>query len=231
MIEEAGHNTLVREMTLQIWRQYRKRQQNDITKNERKVTELKVIAFNGSPRINGNTEQSLKIVLAELKNEGIETEIIQLGGRKVFGCLACGMCLETKDNRCIRQDDEMNIFIRKMIEADGIIIGSPTYCSNVSTEVKALIDRCGFVSKANGGDMLRGKVGAAVVSVRRAGATFTYSAINFFFGISEMVMPSSSYWNMTLALNPGDVQKDEEGIQTFQTLGKNIATLLKQLKG
>jgi multimeric flavodoxin WrbA len=191
---------------------------------------LKVIAFNGSPRINGNTKQSLQMVLAELEKEGIETELIQLGGRKVFGCLACGKCRETKNNRCIRQDDEMNTFIQKMIEADGIIIGSPTYVSNVSTEVKALIDRCAFVNKANSGDILRGKVGAAVVSVRRAGATFTYSAINFFFGTAEMIIPSSSYWNMTLSLNPGDVQQDEEGIQTFRTLGKNMAKLLKQVR-
>lgn len=189
---------------------------------------MKVIAFNGSPRRNGNTAQSLRIVLAELEKEGIETEFIQLGGKKVFGCLACGKCWEMKNNRCVRQDDEMNEFIQKMIEADGILIGSPTYFSNVSTEVKALIDRCGFVAKANNGDMLRGKVGAAVVCARRAGTTFTYSAINFFFGIAEMVIPSSSYWNMTLSLEPGDVQKDEEGIETFQKLGQNMAKLLRQ---
>lgn len=192
---------------------------------------MKVVAFNGSPRINGNTAQSIQIVFAELEKEGIETELVQLGGRKVYGCLACGKCWETRDNRCIRQDDEMNGFIQKMREADGIIIGSPTYFSNVSTEVKALIDRCGFVAKANDGEMLRGKVGAAVVSVRRAGSTFVYSAINFFFGIAEMIVPGSSYWNMTLSLEPGDVQKDEEGIQTFQTLGRNMAKLLKQQNG
>jgi len=190
---------------------------------------MKVVAFNGSPRINGNTEQSIKIVFAELEKAGIETELVQLGGKKVFGCLACGKCAENKNNRCVRQDDEMNTFIQKMQEADGIIIGSPTYFSNVSSEVKALIDRAGYVSKANGGEILRGKVGAAVVSVRRAGSTFTYSAINFFFGIAEMVIPGSSYWNMTLSLAPGDVQKDAEGIQTFQTLGKNMAKLLKQI--
>ena len=190
---------------------------------------MKVVAFNGSPRAKGNTEQSIRIVFAELEKEGIETELVQLGGRKVFGCMACGKCWETRDNRCIRQDDAMNTFLQKMQEADGIIIGSPTYFSNVSTEVKALIDRCGFVNKANGGELLRGKVGASVVSVRRAGSTFVYSAINFFFGIAEMVIPSSSYWNMTLSLEPGDVQKDEEGIETFQTLGKNMAKLLKQI--
>ncbi len=191
---------------------------------------MKVIAFNGSPRQNGNTAQSLQIVLAELAKEGIETEIIQLGGRKVFGCLACGKCREMQNNRCVRQDDEMNSFIEKMQEADGILIGSPTYFSNVSTEVKALIDRCGFVSKANGGNLLRGKIGAPVVAVRRAGSTFVYSAINFFFGIAEMPIATSSYWNMTLALEPGEVQKDEEGIQTFRTLGKNMAKLLKQTR-
>lgn len=190
---------------------------------------MKVVAFNGSPRNNGNTAQSIKIVLEELEKEGIETEFVQLGGRKVFGCLSCGKCFENKDNRCARQDDEMNTFIQKIIEADGIIIGSPTYFSNVSTEVKALIDRCGFVSKANGGSILRGKVGASVVAVRRSGANFVYSAINFFFAIAEMVIPTSSYWNMTLSLEPGDVQKDEEGMETFKTLGKNMAHVLKKL--
>jgi multimeric flavodoxin WrbA len=192
---------------------------------------MKVVAFNGSPRVDGNTAQGIQIVLAELRKEGIETEFVQLGGRKVYGCLACGRCFENRDRRCVRRDDEMNSFIQKMEEADGIIIGSPTYFSNVSTEVKALIDRCGFVSKANDGDILRGKVGAAVVAVRRSGASFVYSAINFFFGIAEMVIPGSSYWNMTLALEPGDIQKDEEGIQTFATLGKNMAKLLKQMHG
>jgi multimeric flavodoxin WrbA len=192
---------------------------------------MKVVAFNGSPRQDGNTAQSLRIVLSELEREGIETELVQLGGKKVYGCLACGRCWESQDQRCVRQDDEMNGFIQKMKEADGILIGSPTYFSNVSTEVKALIDRCGFVNKANGGEILRGKVGAAVVSVRRAGSNFTYAAINFFFGIAEMIIPGSSYWNMTLSLEPGDVQKDEEGIETFQTLGRNMADLLRRLHG
>jgi multimeric flavodoxin WrbA len=191
---------------------------------------MKVVAFNGSPRVNGNTAQSLKMVLTELEKEGIETEIVQLGGRKVFGCLACGQCGENKDNRCARKDDEMNVFIQKIEESDGIIIGSPTYFSNVSSEVKALIDRCGYVAKSNGGTLLKGKVGSAVVSARRAGSTFTYSAINFFFGIAEMTICSSNYWNMTLSRDPGDVQKDSEGIQTFEILGQNMAKLLKQVR-
>lgn len=188
---------------------------------------MKVIAFNGSPRHNGNTAQGLRIVLDVLEHEGIETEFVQLGGRKVFGCLACGKCHVNRDRKCARTDDDMNMLIEKMFGADGILIGSPTYYSNVSTEVKALIDRSGFVAGANGG-LLRRKVGAAVVVARRAGANFTYAAINFFFGITEMIIPGSTYWNMSLALNPGDLQQDEEGIETLQNLGKNMAWLLKK---
>ncbi|MDF2927134.1 MAG: multimeric flavodoxin WrbA [Paenibacillaceae bacterium] len=189
---------------------------------------MKVVAFNGSPRREGNTAQSIRIVLSELEQKGIATEFVQLGGMKVFGCLACGKCFERKDSRCARKDDDMNSLIAKMQEADGIIIGSPTYFSNVSTEVKALIDRSGYVNKANGGQLLRGKSGAAVVSARRAGSTFVYSAINFFFGIAEMNIPGSSYWNMTLSQHPGDVEHDAEGIRTFETLGRNMAALVKQ---
>lgn len=189
---------------------------------------MKVVAFNGSPRREGNTAGSIRVVLAELERQGIETEFVQLGGKKVYGCLACGKCFQTKDFTCARKDDEMNTLIGKIQEADGIIIGSPTYFSNVSTEVKALIDRSGYVNKANDGKLLRGKTGAAVVSARRAGATFVYSAINFYFGIAEMMIPGSSYWNMTLALHPGDAEQDAEGIRTFETLGKNMAALVKQ---
>lgn len=190
---------------------------------------MKVVAFNGSPRVKGNTAQGIQIIFEELEKEGIETELVQLGGKKVFGCLACGKCGANQDKHCARQDDEMNYFIDKAIEADGIIIGSPTYFSNVSTEVKAFIDRCGYVNKANGGTLLRGKVGAPVVSVRRAGGNVVYSAINYFFGIAEMIVPGSSYWNMTLSRDIGDIQKDEEGINTFRTLGKNMAFLLKKI--
>lgn len=190
---------------------------------------MKVVAFNGSPRHNGNTAQGLRIVLDELEQEGIETELVQLGGRKVFGCLACGKCYVNRDRKCARTDDDMNLLMEKMFDADGILVGSPTYYSNVTTEVKALIDRSGFVAGANGG-LLRRKVGAAVVVARRAGANFTYAAINFFFGITEMIIPGSTYWNMSLALNPGDLQQDEEGIETLQNLGKNMAWLLKKTR-
>jgi len=189
---------------------------------------MKVVAFNGSPRRGGNTELSLKIVLEELEKEGIETELVQLGGRKVFGCAACNLCWKNKDKRCARKDDEMNEFLAKLFEADGVLIGSPTYFSNVTAEVKAFIDRAGFVALANGG-LLRRKVGAAVVSVRRAGSNFTYAAINFFFGISEMIVPGSTYWNMAVGEERGDVLNDAEGIETMRNLGRNMAWTMKKL--
>ncbi|OPZ74463.1 MAG: 2-amino-4-deoxychorismate dehydrogenase [Firmicutes bacterium ADurb.Bin456] len=190
---------------------------------------IKVVAFNGSPRPRGNTYHSIKIVLDVLAAEGIQGELVQLGGKTLFGCKACYKCLQNQDKRCVQTGDDMNCFIEKALEADGIIIGSPVYFSNVSTEVKAFIDRCGFVAKANN-SALKGKVGAAVISVRRMGGTFAYSAINLFFGISQMIIPCSSYWNVGIGLMPGEVLNDQEGVDTFKTLGHNMAQLLKQTR-
>jgi len=188
---------------------------------------MKVVAFNGSPRKEGNTFLSIRTVFEEIEKEGIETELVQLGSSNIKGCRACFKCFENKDLRCVQKDD-LNGFIEKMREADGIIIGSPTYFSNVSTEVKALIDRAGLVARAND-HLLKRKVGAAVVVARRAGATHVYSSINFFFGISNMIIPGSSYWNLGYGRNPGEVMKDEEGMATFRELGRNIAWLLKKI--
>jgi len=190
---------------------------------------MKVVGFNGSPRKEGNTCLAIKKVFEELEREGIATELIQLGSADIKGCRACFKCFERKDNRCIQQDD-LNPFIDKMIEADGIVIGSPTYFSNVSTEVKALIDRTGLVTRANGNPLKR-KVGAAVVAARRAGATQVFSSINLFFGVGEMIIPGSSYWNIAFGRNPGDILQDEEGMRTFKDLGQNMAWLLKKLNG
>ena len=188
---------------------------------------MKVVAFNGSPHPNGNTAQSLKIVLAGLEKEGIETELVQVGGKILRGCTACGMCGKTQDLKCAYGDDGMNTFIRKMYEADGILIGSPVYFGNVTSETKALIDRCGYVSRRNG-FFLKRKVGAPVIAARRAGTNFTYAAINYFFGIMEMIIPCSSYWNMTLSDGKQTMQEDKEGVETFKTLGQNMAWLLKK---
>lgn len=190
---------------------------------------MKVVAFNGSPRKRGNTYYAILTVFKELKKEGIKTELIQLGGADIKPCRACFKCFKNKNKRCV-QNDKLNLFIEKMIGAEGIIIGSPTYFSNVSPEVKTLIDRTGLVARAND-HLFKRKVGAAVVAVRRAGATHVYSSINFFFGISHMIIPGSSYWNLGIGLNPGDILKDKEGIATFKDLGQNMAWLLKKLYG
>lgn len=189
---------------------------------------MKVVAFNGSPRKDGNTSILLRHVLDEIETAGIETEQVQLGGKKIRGCMACYKCFENKDRRCSVDNDILNECIAKMIAADGIILGSPTYFATLSTETKALIDRAGLVAKANG-DMFRRKVGAAVVAVRRAGSVSTFDTINHFFTIGQMIIPGSSYWNMGFGRNKGEVSADEEGLATMKTLGSNMAWLLKKI--
>jgi multimeric flavodoxin WrbA len=187
---------------------------------------IKVVALNGSARKGGNTAILLRYVLKEIEKEGIETELIELSGAKIHGCLSCRKCSVKKDHRCTQTDDMGNMLIEKMEHADGILLGSPTYVADVSPEIKALMDRACLVSKANGG-MFRRKVGAAVVAVRRAGAIHAFDALNHFFLISEMIVPGSSYWNIGYGREIGDVEKDDEGIQTMKTLGQNMAWLLK----
>lgn len=190
---------------------------------------MRVVAFNGSPRKGGNTEFLLDRVLGVLKEEGIRTEMVQVGGEKVHGCTACGKCFVNQDQRCVFDDDIINECIKKMVGADGILIGSPTYFADVSTETKALIDRAGFVAMANGGLFSR-KVGAAVVAARRAGGIHVFDTINHFFGISGMYTVGSIYWNIGLGMNPGDVKNDTEGVRTMQALGENMAWILKKIE-
>lgn len=190
---------------------------------------MKVVAFNGSPRKNGNTSILIREVFAELRSEGIATEEIQIGGQVLRGCTACYKCFETKDKRCIIKNDILNTCIEKMLDADGIIIASPTYFADITSETKALIDRAGMVSRANA-DMLQRKAGAAVVAVRRAGAIHAFDSINHFFLIGQMIIPGSSYWNIALGREPGQVEADEEGIKTMKDLGRNMAWLIKKLK-
>ena len=191
---------------------------------------MKVIAFNGSARKEGNTAVLLNLVLDELKAEGIETEIYSLAGKPVQGCIACYKCFEKKNKRCNVDKDVINECIQKMIEADGIILGSPTYFADVSASMKALIERCGMVGRANA-DLYKRKVGAAVVAVRRAGAIHVFNSLNYFFTINEMIIPGSSYWNLGIGRQPGEVNNDAEGVQTMKTLGRNMAWLMKKLKG
>ncbi len=190
---------------------------------------MKVVLFNGSPRAKGNTYHCLNIVMEELKKEGIECDYVWMGAENLRGCLACYKCKANQNLKCSQENDKMNEYIAKILDSDGIILGSPTYFSDVSTNIKALIERAGFVARANG-NLLKHKVGAAVVAVRRQGANHVFSSINYFFLIAEMFVVGSSYWNVGMGLNPGDIEKDEEGVETFKNLGKNMALLLEKLK-
>jgi multimeric flavodoxin WrbA len=203
-----------------------------LAKNLEEDEHMKAVAFNCSPRKDGNTARLIRVVLEELEREGIATELVQVGKRKIRGCIACYKCLEKKDGKCHggKEGDILNDCLAKMLEADGIIIGSPTYFANVSTEAKALIDRAGLVSRVNG-ILLKRKVGGALSPARRAGALQTFTAINYFFLANEMIVPGSSYWNIAYGRNPGEVEKDEEGIKTMRDLGANMAWLLKKLGG
>jgi len=189
---------------------------------------MKVIAFNGSGRKDGNTAVLLNKVLDELSKEGIETELIQLAGKAPQGCMACYRCFENKDQKCAVTTDNLNEYLAKMIKADGILLGSPVYFTDVTAGIKALIERCGMVSIANKG-LFKRKVGAAVVAVRRAGAVRTFDTLNHLFLHGQMIIAGSTYWNMGMGRDPDQVKEDGEGIQTMQTLGKNMAWLLKKI--
>jgi len=190
---------------------------------------MKVIAFNGSPRRGGNTGILIREVLKVLEGKGIKTEIIEVGGQKVNGCIACMKCRKKADGKCHQKNDFLNKCIKKMVKADGIIIGSPTYFADLTSETKALIDVAGYALRGAGNPLKR-KVGAAVVAVRRAGAIHTFDSINHFFLINEMIIPGSSYWNIAIGREKGEVAKDEEGISTMKVLGENIAWLLNKIK-
>ncbi len=188
---------------------------------------MKVTAFNGSPRKEGNTSLLIDMVLDELSKHGIDTEKYNLGKKKIRGCKACYKCAEKLDRHCV-VDDCVNECIDLMFESDGIILASPTYFANVTAEMKALIDRAGLVAKVNG-DMLKRKAGAAVVAVRRAGSIHVFNSINHFFLINQMIVPGSIYWNLGIGRDPGEVESDEEGISTMKALGENMAWLLEKM--
>lgn len=189
---------------------------------------MKVVAINGSPRKGGNTEIMVRKVFEPLEKAGIETELIQVGGKAIRGCIACGKCREMQNRTCIIKDDPINEIAAKMFDADGIILASPTYFADVSTEMKAVIDRVGYVAYTGGG-LLRHKVGAAVVAVRRGGAVHVFDTMNHFFQISQMFIVGSTYWNMCYGLQPGEVNDDEEGMANMTDIGGSMAYLLGKL--
>ncbi|OGP51620.1 MAG: FMN reductase [Deltaproteobacteria bacterium RBG_13_43_22] len=188
---------------------------------------MKVVAFNGSPRKDGNTAILINYVFRELEKEGLETELVQFSGKKIHGCRACYKCFENKDRRCSVKDDFANECIEKMIDADGIILGSPVYFADVTAEMKALIDRAGFVSLANNG-LYKNKVGASVAALRRTGGIHTLDSLNHFFLAGQIIIVGRG---IGIGRNIGEVEKDEEGIQMVKTLGQRMAWLLKKLSG
>jgi len=189
---------------------------------------MKVVAFNGSARKDGNTAHLIRTVFAPLQECGIETEMVQLAGHVLRGCTACMGCWKNQDGRCVIGGDLLNTILEKMQSADGIILASPTYFADVSAEMKALIDRCGMVARANG-NFLRRKLGAGVVAVRRGGGMHVLHSLQNFFLINEMIIPGSSYWNIAFGREIGEVDHDAEGIETMRVLGRNMAWLLEKL--
>jgi len=185
---------------------------------------MKAIAINGSPRSGGNTEILLKKTLEPLEAAGWDTEYLRIGGTPLRGCVACMQCVERQNGKCAIESDAMNEYIEKMFAADAIILGSPTYFADVTSELKALIDRAGFVALANGG-AFSGKIGAAVVAVRRGGATHVFDTINHMFLTSSMIVPGSLYWNLGVGCLKEEVQGDEEALLNMEHLGRTIAWL------
>ena len=190
---------------------------------------MKVVAFNGSPNKQGNTYLALKLVLDELEKEGIETEIVQVSGKSIRGCIACGMCAKNKDEKCALSGDEVNDWIQKIKNADGLLLGSPVHYSAIAADMKAFLDRAFYVQGGNG-RLFRHKVGAALVAVRRSGGVATFDQLNHYLNCSEMLMPTSNYWNVIHGAKPGEVLQDTEGVQVMSLLGKNMTWLLKLLE-
>ncbi|MDR0815764.1 MAG: flavodoxin family protein [Bacteroidales bacterium] len=187
---------------------------------------MKVIAINGSPRPKGNTWVALHTAGEILSKEGIDFEIVQIGNKNIHGCIACGLCAKNKDGKCGIIHDDLNRFLPDIQAADGIILGSPVYYSGIAGTMKCFLDRLFYVSGANG-NWMRHKIGAAVVAVRRSGGSMTLDSLNHYLTISEMIVPSSNYWNIIHGRLEGEALQDAEGIQIMQVLGSNMAWLLK----
>ena len=189
---------------------------------------MKVVAFNGSPKANGNTNSAIEMAASELRKEGIEVETVHVGNKLIQGCIACNACMKNRDEKCIIKGDDVNEWIQKMKEADGIILGSPVHYAAIGGTMKSFLDRAFYVMGAT--SMLRHKVGAAVVAVRRSGGIPAFEQLNNYLNYSEMVMPTANYWNVIHGTTPGDVEEDAEGKQIMEVLGKNMVWVLKLIE-
>lgn len=189
---------------------------------------MKVLGISGSPRPGGNTDTLIQLALDVLADEGLQTEFVSLADRPIKPCMACRGCFKSDTVRCVQEDPAFEGMIDRFREADGVLVGSPVYFGSATPQTMALLDRVGYVARAHG-NFLRRKVGAAVVVARRAGQNFTFAQLNYFFLISEMIVPGSTYWNVAFGLDKGHVSEDDEGIRTVRTLAHNMAWLMKKL--
>lgn len=187
---------------------------------------MKVVAINGSPNAKGNTRAALDIVAEQLASEGIECEVHHIGHKLIRGCVACGQCAKNKDECCAQADDGVNALLQEMKEADGILLGSPVHFASIGGTMKSLLDRAFYVSGANG-NLLRHKVGAGLVAVRRTGGMPAFDQLNHYLMYAEMLVPTSNYWNVIHGAKAGEATEDLEGVQLMRLLGKNMAWLLK----
>lgn len=190
---------------------------------------MNVLLINGSPRKNGNTCQLLNHAITTLTENGIATEIIHLADKNISGCTGCFKCAVNKDKKCVIKLDDFNEVFAKMLEADGIIIGSPTYFTDVTSNVKSILDRAGAVAFVNDG-LFRHKAGAAVIALRRGGGVHAFDTINHMFQMNQMFIVGSTYWNLGFGLNEGDVKNDTEGLANMEDLANSMAFLLKKIK-
>ena len=189
---------------------------------------MKVLGVSGSPRSGGNTDILVNTALDVLAETGIQTEFLSLADRPIKPCVACAGCVKSETARCVQEDPAFEGVIDKFIQSDGVLIGSPVYFGSATPQTMALLDRVGYVSRANN-NFLRRKVGAALVVARRAGQNFTFAQLNYFFLISEMIVPGSTYWNIAFGREKGEVKQDNEGLDTVRRLAENMAWLMKKL--
>jgi multimeric flavodoxin WrbA len=191
---------------------------------------MRVLGISGSPRRGGNTELLIHTALDTLAGEGIEGDFLSLADRRIQPCLACGGCLKSETIRCVQDDPAFDGVLDMFAAADGILVGAPVYFGSAAPQVMALLDRVGYVARRHP-QLLRRKVGAAIVVARRAGQNFTFAQLNYFFLISEMIVPGSTYWNVAFGREKGEVAGDAEGMETVKTLARNMAWVMKKLAG
>jgi multimeric flavodoxin WrbA len=187
---------------------------------------MKVVGIVGSPRKNGNTELMMAHALKSISEEGLDTELIRLAELDIKICNACMLC--KKEEKCSIQDDLFPVYL-KMKHADGILFATPVYYGSATALMKAFMERTGYIARGNG-DIFSGKVGGPLVVARRAGHNFTIAELTLWFQINGMIVPGSNYWNIAFGREKGDVLKDEEGMNTAWTMGKNVAKVIKKLR-